>query len=246
MVRKQMKHQYQVQGMHCESCVTKVASVLEKIPGVTRADVTLTPPRAGVEMREHVTVERMNSALQGVGTYRLEEEENAPEVLSTGQETVSRVATYFPLILIALYLIGGVVLRELSLGRFEGPSMMSNFMGGFFTVFSFFKILDLRGFAEGYATYDIIAQKYPEYGKIYPFIELFLGILYLFANAPFVTSLLTVIVMGVSSVGVIKSIRSRRQIQCACLGTFFQLPLTNITLFEDLLMVAMAVVMLVV
>ena len=46
--------------------------------------------------------------------------------------------------------------------------------------------------------------------------------------------------MGVSSIGVVQSLLKKRAIQCACLGTIFNLPMTKITLFEDLLMVAMA------
>jgi hypothetical protein len=34
----------------------------------------------------------------------------------------------------------------------------------------------------------------------------------------------------------------KSKIQCACLGTFFKLPMTQVTLFEDLLMVGMATV----
>ncbi|MBN8548916.1 MAG: copper chaperone, partial [Deltaproteobacteria bacterium] len=130
--------------------------------------------------------------------------------------------------------------------RFDLHAMMTNFMGGFFVIFSFFKLLDLKGFAEGYSTYDLIGARFRGYGYIYPFLELGLGILYLVGSAPVTTNILTAILMAVSSIGVLKTIRENRPFQCACLGTIFKLPLTKITLAEDLLMLIMALVMLII
>ena len=48
------------------------------------------------------------------------------------------------------------------------------FMGGFFLTFSFFKMLDLKGFSDSYQMYDIIAQRFKTWGIIYAFMETFL------------------------------------------------------------------------
>lgn len=116
-------------------------------------------------------------------------------------------------------------------------------MAGFFFVFSFFKLLNLKGFAEGYGTYDVVARAIPAYGFIYPFIELALGIAFLTGWEPMTTNVLTLVVMGVSTVGVAQSLLKKKPFQCACLGTVIKLPLSKVTLFEDLLMVAMSLVM---
>ncbi len=117
-------------------------------------------------------------------------------------------------------------------------------MGGFFIVFSFFKMLNLRGFASSYASYDVIAKRWMPYGYVYPFIELALGVAFLLRFKPFATNLATVVVMAISSIGVIQSLLQKKKIQCACLGTVFNLPMSSVTLIEDLLMVGMAVAML--
>ncbi|CAM6000172.1 unnamed protein product [Sphagnum balticum] len=52
---------------------------------------------------------------------------------------------------------------------------MRHFMAGFFLVFSFFKLLNLKTFADGYAKYDLLAMRWKPYGFIYPFCELALG-----------------------------------------------------------------------
>ena len=121
---------------------------------------------------------------------------------------------------------------------------MQNFMGAFFLAFSFFKLLDLRGFADSYRMYDIIAQRVPSYGYVYPFIELALGAAYIAGIQPSAVNMTTLMVMSVSSIGVIQSVLQKRKIRCACLGTVFNLPMSTVTLVEDGLMIAMAAAML--
>ena len=117
-------------------------------------------------------------------------------------------------------------------------------MAGFFIVFSFFKLLDLNGFADSYAMYDIVAIRIKAYGFIYPFIELALGLAYLTGFNPIFTNWSTLIVMGVSVIGVVQSVMNRRKIRCACLGAVFNLPMSTVTIIEDLLMIVMAATML--
>jgi len=122
-------------------------------------------------------------------------------------------------------------------------SAMRTFMGGFFVAFSFFKLLNLRAFADAYATYDIAAMRVRAYGSIYPFIELGLGVAYLAAFGGVITDAVTFAVMSLSTAGVLRSLLKKRAIQCACLGTVFNLPMSKITLIEDLSMVVMSVAM---
>ena len=117
-------------------------------------------------------------------------------------------------------------------------------MAGFFIVFSFFKLLNIEGFANSYQMYDLVAAKWKPWGFIYPFVELALGILYLINVGPVATNMVTLIVLGVSSIGVIKSNLDKKKIKCACLGDVFNLPMSTVTIVEDLSMVAMAGIML--
>jgi Kef-type K+ transport system membrane component KefB len=79
---------------------------------------------------------------------------------------------------------------------------------------------------------------------VYPFIELTLGLAYLIDFQPFATNAITLVVMAISSIGVIESLLNKRKIRCACLGTVFNLPMSVVTLVEDTLMVLMAAAML--
>ena len=123
-------------------------------------------------------------------------------------------------------------------------AFMQLFMAGFFLAFSFFKMLDIAGFADSYSGYDLLAKRWKGYGYIYPFIELALGIAYLTDFQPYATNIITIAVMGFSTIGVMQSVLNKQEIRCACLGTGFNLPMTTVTIIEDLLMVAMAVGML--
>ena len=92
--------------------------------------------------------------------------------------------------------------------------------------------------------YDLLAARWRGWGYVYPFVELGLGILYLTNLAPAFTNWTTVLVLGFSSLGVIKSNLEKRQIRCACLGDVFNLPMSTVTIVEDVTMVLMAAWML--
>lgn len=150
--------------------------------------------------------------------------------------------SYKPIYIIFGYLILISVLTNVQ--HFDIYSMMSVFMAGFFLIFSFFKMLDFTGFAVGYAKYDLVAQRIYYYGYVYPFIELAFGVAYLISPFNFWLNLSVFIIMSVSTIGVVKSKLEKNQIQCACVGTFLKVPLGNITIIEDILMVIMSLFML--
>ncbi len=147
---------------------------------------------------------------------------------------------YYPIFLIAAYIILVASINNFHADGMDWHHWMSQFMAGFFLVFSAFKLLDIRGFAEGYATYDLLAKRVHAYGFIYPFLELALGILYVGLWFPVATDIATIIIMGFSSLGIINSLLKKQKFHCACLGTLLKVPLSSITLIEDLTMVVMA------
>ena len=155
--------------------------------------------------------------------------------------------SYIPLITIFLVLLLTTItitINDMNLGVFSIEKAVSYFMIGFFLTFATFKLMDLKGFAEGYSTYDLLAIKVPVYGYIYPFIELFFGLAMILI--PFSRGLLWTefIVMAFSGLGVAIKIAKKEQFTCACLGTFLKIPLTNITLIEDFGMALLALVVL--
>jgi hypothetical protein len=133
---------------------------------------------------------------------------------------------------------------RMGLAAISGVETMRHFMAGFFIVFAFFKLLDVRAFADAYAGYDLLAARWHGWGLMYPFVELALGIAYLTHWNPTFIHWATIAIMGFSAIGVILAVMNKSRIQCACLGTVFQLPMSTLTIVEDVGMVLMAAVML--
>ena len=145
-------------------------------------------------------------------------------------------------------IVGAILLFSIIMTLVIGKDFqfgMRMFMGGFFAVFGILKVLKLKDFAVAYKEYDIIAKHSSLYAHAYPFIELALGILYFINIIPLTTNILTIIVMGIGATGVYIKLRKHEEIPCACLGTVFKVPMTWVTLAEDLLMVIMAIIMIV-
>ncbi len=160
------------------------------------------------------------------------------------KQTTYTFKDFLPLIIIFLVILSCVLVRQWFTG-WDIHSAMNDFMAGFFLVFGAFKLLNLNAFAEAYTTYDIIAKRSATYAYLYPFIEIALGLAYLFRLWPTATNLVTVIVMTISSIGVAQELAQKRTIVCACLGTVFKIPMTYVTLFEDILMAGMALIALI-
>jgi copper chaperone CopZ len=235
-------------NLNCGSCVAAVTPLLDGERAIEHWHVdTQVPEKTLTVEGERVSADRVRSLVAQAG-FRVIVEMDAPAGPPEHRHSESgdprSLRTFYPLALIAAYLVGVVALVEWRAGGLDSMRAMSHFMAGFFLTFSFFKLLDLRAFASAYSTYDVVAWRWPRYGLVYPFIELGLGVAYLVGFRPLLTNLATVLVMGLSSIGVIRSLMERKPIRCACLGAVFNLPMTSITVVEDLLMVAMALVML--
>ena len=248
---------YDLTGLHCNACVGRVTKSLEPLAAkvavsLSPMQVTLTDATADFEI--------LKAAVESAGKYVLVPNQAsitaldqsiraqaAPEIIAIETAKSGWLSTYRPLLLIVAYILGASLLVQVGMGGLASISPMDTmryFMAGFFLVFSFFKLLDINAFADAYAGYDLLANRWRGWGLMYPFVELALGVAYLAHFNPLLTHWATIIVMGFSAIGVVKAVSSKTQIQCACLGTVFKLPMSTVTIVEDVGMVAMAAVML--
>jgi len=247
-----MTHQYFVEGMTCDACAATVKRLLEKVPGVTLVSIDLNLNTAEVSMNSHIQTAALQEALKNHPKYQITDKPHAAKPVAAvpaptpalPDETRSFWQTYKPVLLVFGYILGATLAVEAGHGGFSLMRWMEHFMAGFFLVFSFFKLLDVPAFAMSYSSYDLVARKWNGWGYIYPFIELTLGFLFLISFNHLITNAVTLVVMGVSTLGVVNSLMAKRRFQCACLGTVFNLPMSTITLVEDLLMVGMSAAML--
>lgn len=238
-----MAHSYSVQGMTCNNCVRHVESALSNVAGVSSVKADLTSGKATVEMERPVGLDALNDALADT-KYRLTNQQTASPAAAT-PASEGKLRDFLPLIAVFTLILvytGGVLVW---LGEWDWMDAMRHFEGAFFITFGGFKLLNWRGFVDAYSTYDILAARSRLYGYAYPLIELALGIAYLTSFHLLVTSALTFALMLIGSIGVARALAKKSRIPCACLGVVFKVPMTKVTLFEDLLMGGMALAMIV-
>ncbi len=239
-----MTHTYKVTGMTCNGCRTSVEKTLNEVDGVLSAEVNLEKEIATVEMNSHVDVEIFQKALGAKYTITLTNEESnfSASKISEEIETKSKLQQLKPLLLIFLYITAAALL--LNYKEWTIQQTMFDFMGLFYIVFSFFKLLDLKGFPTSFRMYDPLAKVVPVYGWIYPFLELALGLMFLMRFELNIALVTTLIILGITTIGVVKTLLDKKTIRCACLGTALKLPMTEATFIENAIMIAMALFML--
>ncbi len=237
-------------SMTCGGCLAKVSPLLDKDPGIASWDSDLNDPRKIIraELSSKGSPDRIVELMNESG-FRAEvvseSEPPQPDEVDDGKATFS-LKTYKPLFLVVLYVLGGAFLLESNQDQWNWMRFMSNFMGLSFLGFAFFKLLNIGKFADAFATYDVIARRSRTYAISYPWIEVALGLLFVTGSLLTVANILTAAIMSIGLVGVIMAVRKKQAIQCACLGTAFNLPMSSVTIIENSVMIAMAIGMLVI
>ena len=224
--------------MHCAACVNKIQTALSSIEGVYKVDVDLVSKGATITGAAHPDV--LIQAVKDVG-YESTVFDSPQENSKT--ETVSQIQELFPLFLIFFYITVFSIITNRT--NFQLDSFMYDFMGLFYIVFSFFKFLDYKNFPSTFSMYDPIAKIFPLYGWMYPFIETILGLFFLLRIQLFISLCATITILGITTVGVTRSLMNKSNIQCACLGTALKLPMTKATFIENFIMIIMAVWMII-
>jgi len=232
-------------NLKCQSCVATLTPFMDQHSSIDHWSVDTSVPEKVLTVDGTASESDVREILDKAGFSLLGSVTSTPTGAGLAEAVQpSWLATYRPLLLIVGYLLGTVLLCEWSLGIFQAPRAMRHFMGGFFLVFSFFKLLDVGGFARSFRGYDLLAQFVPGYGYAYPFVELGLGVAYLLNIAPAATNTVTAIVMLAGLLGIVSVLRQGQEVQCACLGTVFNLPMSVVTFIENGTMLVMAIAML--
>lgn len=241
--------------LKCGSCVRKITSYLDSIPEIESWHADTEDPRklvtvthSGDMEQQNRVVEQVQAGIAAAGftatVLSQDQSGTARPATTAANKPAFKLATYKPLALVVGYILGLTAYSEWLTPGFEWSRVMSMFMGYFFLGFAFFKLLNVSAFATAFATYDIVAKRSRAYALTYPFIELLLGAAFLSRMFPMVTNIVTAVVMSVGLVGVIQAVRNKQAIQCACLGTAFNLPMSVVTIIENSVMIAMSLAML--
>jgi copper chaperone CopZ len=239
-----MTQKINIEGMTCGGCENSVVRIASELKGFISGKADRTNSTLELETAENVSLETIKNKFADYPKYNVVAELKEEEAIGVDFQQ------YKPLFLILFYLTIVSILASFHHFSLDTPlvwnikEILHHFMTGFFLVFSFFKLLDVKAFSMSFKNYDIIASKIPFYGTLYPYIELGLGIACLLTfNLPAVY-IFDIVLMSIGLIGVVKSNLEKKVIQCACLGTVFNLPMSKITIIENTIMIAVGILLL--
>ena len=114
-----------------------------------------------------------------------------------------------------------------------GDNVIQRFMGISICALAMLKLMDVDSFAASFVKYDLITQRWRGWGKIYPGVELLVGLGFLF-NPPLTIAGWVALLIGIPGMAsVIKAIYiDKLALNCACVGGNTKTPLGIISFSE--------------
>ncbi len=108
------------------------------------------------------------------------------------------------------------------------------------------KLRDIESFTTMFLNYDLLARKWVPYAYIYPWVETGAGVL---MTGMLLTPLAAPAALFIATIGAVSVFKAvyidKRALKCACVGGNSNVPLGFVSLSENLMMIAMSVVMLI-
>ena len=157
----------------------------------------------------------------------------------------NKILLFYPLIISFFYVLLGSIFSEYPFDDFNGKDFLRSIMGFMLIIFSYLKMLNPSGFIMSFKKYDYLTSKFVYYGYIYPLIEIMLGIFILINVFYIFTNAAIIILFSINLTQVIIVLKQGKELECACLGSLgFKLPLSQVTIIEDVIMIIMSIIML--
>ena len=114
------------------------------------------------------------------------------------------------------------------------------FMGFSLALLATLKLMDIPAFVKGFKKYDLVTQKVLAYGKVYPFIELLVGLAFLSGVLLNTAGALAVLVGSAGGYSVYKVVYiDKKDLNCACIGGGSKAPLGAVSFSENAIMAIM-------
>lgn len=234
-----IKNTYKVQGMTCDDCVQTIKTKLELENEITEVNISLSESKLTVISNKNYEPEDLNKIIKNVGNYYIEN--NKSNKYKQGN-LIDYIKTYKPILLALFFVVLLAVISSIE-RSFSYKEFFRLYMGYFFIIFSFLKLQNIKQFALSFSKYDPISQKFFKFGIIYPFLELLLGILFILNFLGLTINILTIIIFIPQTIGVIVKLKNNEKISCACVGTSTEIPISNLTILENIIMCLMAIYM---
>ena len=234
-----MNEVYKVSGMTCDGCANSIKEALELNKYISYVNISLEDENINISSGKSFTVNELNSFIDNLGNYKIYEE-----------KFTSKIIEYFDskktlLLALLLVLISSLSL-QVSKDNFELNEWMISYMGIFFLIFSFLKLIDVKGFSGSFKKYDLISKIIPGFAITYPFLELFLALSFLSSYFLITSYIMTLIFMTSQFFGVFISLQKKEVIKCACMGSSIDIDISTLTLIENFVMILMSSYMIII
>ena len=234
-----MKEIYKVTGMTCQGCADSISKAISSEPYIHNVNVDLENNKLYLESNKKVSLNELNLIIKSLENYKIINE----SFFNSFTEYFSSKRSL--LIALSIVLVSSVSI-QISKDIFSIKDLMISYMGIFFLIFSFLKLVDVKGFSESFTKYDLIAKAIPRFAILYPFFELILALTFLSKTFLFLAYLFTLIFMTSQFFGVFISLKRKEIIRCACMGSSINLDISSLTLIENLIMIIMSAYMLII
>ena len=234
-----MNEVFKVSGMTCDGCANSIKEALELNKFISSVNINLKDENININSDKNFTVNELNSLIEKLGKYKIYEEKFTSKII----EYFSSKKTL--LLALLLVLISSLSL-QVSKDNFELNEWMISYMGIFFLIFSFLKLIDVKGFSGSFKKYDLISKIIPGFAITYPFLELFLALAFLSSYFLITSYIMTLIFMTSQFFGVFISLQKKEVIKCACMGSSINIDISTLTLIENLVMILMSSYMIII
>ena len=157
-----------------------------------------------------------------------------------------KALTYTPvLVMFAVTALMAMAVSHATLGQALTVHAAQWFIAFTMCVLGVLKLRDIETFSTMFLGYDLLAQRWLPYARLYPFAEVGAGVLMIAGVLTWLSAPVALFIGGVGAVSVFKAVYlDKRELKCACVGGDSNVPLGFVSLVENLMMVAMAIWML--
>ena len=226
---------FNIKGVKCNNCVNDILKDLNEIKIISYTEININLCEIKIISEQKIVATELQSYIKK--KYIISDKDN----YNTEIIKLSKFKQLYPLFLIFTYIFLSCIFLNIKSINIE--SFMLDFMGIFFVVFSFFKLLDLKGFQNSFKKYDLIGKQFNLYCWAYPILEIIIGTCLLIRFQIYLCLILVLIMLLSTTIGVIITLRKNVKIKCACLGSVLNLPMTEATLIENFIMIIMSLIM---
>jgi glutaredoxin len=107
------------------------------------------------------------------------------------------------------------------------------------------KLRDVESFAPQFLGYDLLAQRWVPYARLYPWLEGLAGVLMIAGALHWLSIPIALFIGVIGAVSVFYAVYiQKRELKCACVGGNSSVPLGSVSMTENVMMVGMALWML--